>query len=168
MLTCVFGIVAKASPFWYIYHARSHTTYWRRYRDFLAFARAHLQGEALKAVNKFEKKRAQLYKGWLYPGAHRVSTMLERHMQPMTRCLYMARDFHGHRNTAHLLVRGWTLLHNFLPYCPRARSPRICGQAPATSFSPFHKLNQKQYRDCWLENLLVATSCQHEFFHQKR
>jgi len=153
---------------WHIYHARTYITYWRRYRKFLTFAREHLQGEALKAVNKFEKKRAELYKGWLYPGAHRVSTMLERHMQPMTRCLYMARDFHGHRNTAHLLVRSWTLLRNFLPYCPRARSPRVSGQPASPDISPFHKLNQKQYRACWLENLLVATSCQHEFFHQKR
>lgn len=153
---------------WHIYHARSHTTYWRRYRDFLAFAREHLKGEALKAVNRFEKKRAELYKGWLYPGAHRVSTMLERHMQPMTRCLYMGRDFHGHRNTAHLLIRGWTLLHNFLPYCPRARSPRTREQAASPYISPFQKLNQKQYHDCWLQNLLVATSCQHEYFHQKR
>lgn len=91
---------------WYIYHAKSHTTYWRCYRKFLIFAREQLTGEALKAVNKVEKKRAELYKGWLYPGAHRVSTMLERHMQPMTRCLYMARDFHGHRNTSHLLIPG--------------------------------------------------------------
>lgn len=148
---------------WYIYHARSHTTYWRRYRDFLAFAREHLKGEALKAVNRFEKKRAELYKGWLYPGAHRVSTMLERHMQPMTRCLYMGRDFHGHRNTAHLLIRGWTLLHNFQPYCQRARA-----RSKSPYVSPFHKLNKKRYRNCWLENLLVATSCQHEYFHQKR
>lgn len=148
---------------WYIYHARSYVTYWRRYRKFLSFAREHLKGEALKAVNKFEKKRAELYKGWRYPGAHRVSTMLERHMQPMTRCLYMARDFHGHRNTAHLLVRGWTLLHNFLPFCPRARA-----RSGSPYVSPFHKLNKKRYRDCWLENLLVATSCQHQYFHQKR
>ena len=153
---------------WHIYHARSHTTYWRRYRDFLAFAREHLKGEALKAVNRFEKKRAELYKGWLYPGAHRISTMLERHMQPMTRCLYMGRDFHGHRNTAHLLVRGWTLLHNFLPYCPRTRSPRTREQAASPYITPFQKLNQKQYHNCWLQNLLVATSCQHEYFHQKR
>ena len=84
-------------------------------------------------------------------------------MQPMTRCLYMARDFHGHRNTAHLLVRGWTLLHNFLPFCPRART-----RSGSPYVSPFHKLNGKQYHECWLQNLLIATSCQHEYFHQKR
>lgn len=148
---------------WHIYHARTYMTYWRRYRNFLTFAREHLKGEALKAVNKFEKKRAELYKGWHYPDAHRVSTMLERHMQPMTRCLYMSRDFHGHRNTAHLLVRGWTLLHNFLPYCPRTLA-----RSASPYVSPFHKLNQMRYHDCWLENLLIATSCQHQYFHQKR
>jgi hypothetical protein len=81
-----------------------------------------LHGEALKAVNKFKSRRAEVLRARQRPGAHRVSTMLERHMQPMTRCLYMARDFHGYRGTALLLVRGWTLLHNFLPYCPRARA----------------------------------------------
>jgi hypothetical protein len=148
---------------WHIYYAKTYITYWRRYRKFLAFGREHLTGKALETVAKFEKKRAELFKGWRHPGSHRVSTMLERHMQPMTRCLYMARDFHGHRNTAHLLVRGWTLLHNFLPYCPRARARSI-----SFYVSPFHKLNGKQYRDCWLENLLVATSSQHQYFHQKR
>ena len=148
---------------WHIYRAKTYITYWRRYRAFLVFAREQLTGEALKAVNKFEKKRAELYTGWKHPDSHRVSTMLERHMQPMTRCLYMARDFHGHRNTAHLLVRGWTLLHNFAPYCPRAQM-----RSKSSHLSPFHKLNGKLYCDCWLENLLVATSCQQEYFHQKR
>jgi hypothetical protein len=148
---------------WRIYYARNYKMYWRRYRKFLTFARAHLKGEALKAADKFEKKRAELFHGWHYPGCHRVSTMLERHMQPMTRCLYLARDFHGHRNTAHLLVRGWALPHNFQPYCPRARL-----HSGLPYVSPFHQLNRKLYRDCWLQNLLVATSCQHEYYHQIR
>ena len=148
---------------WRIYHARSQSAYYIAFRQFLTFAQEHLQGEALKAVNRFKSRRAELMRARQYPGAHRVSTMLERHMQPMTRCLYLARDFHGHRNTAHLLVRGWTLLHNFLPYCPRARA-----RSGSPYISPFHKLNHKQYRPCWLENLLVATSCQHHYFHQKR
>lgn len=148
---------------WSIYHARSQSAYYTAFKTFLTFAEANLKGEALKAVRLFAKKRAELLHARQYPGGHRVSTMLERHMQPMTRCLYMARDFHGHRNSAHLLVRGWCLLHNFLPYCPRTRAR---SQSPYVS--PSHKLNKKQYRDCWLENLLAATSCQHEYFHQKR
>ncbi len=148
---------------WRIYQAKSQSAHYTAFKVFLDFAQVNLKGEALKAVLKFKKKRAELLRALRYPGGHRTSVMLERHMQPMTRCLYMARDFHGHRNTAHLLVRGWALLHNFLPYCPRAQA-----RSHSPHVSPFHQLNHKLYRDCWLENLLVATSCQYEFFHQKR
>ncbi len=148
---------------WRIYQAKSQSAYYTAFNVFLDFATVNLKGEALKAVLKFKAKRAVLLRALRYPGCHRTSVMLERHMQPMTRCLYMARDFHGHRNTAHLLVRGWALLHNFLPYCPRARA-----RSGLPDVSPFHRLNQKLYRACWLQNLLVATSCQHEFFHQFR
>lgn len=151
------------SRIWHIYHAKNYMTYWRRFRAFLAFAEEHLQGEALKAVRKFQQQRAELFVGWRHPGCHRVSTMLERHMQPMARCLYMARDFHGHRVSAHLLVRSWALLHNFQPYCPRAR---LRSGSPFTS--PFHKLNGFTYRKNWLENLLVASSTQVEHYHQIR
>lgn len=145
--------------FWHIYHAKSYVTYWRRFRAFLAFADAHLTGEALHAVRKFKRKRAELFVGWRHPGCHRVSTMLERHMQPMTRCLYMGRNFHGHRVSAHLLIRSWALLHNFQPYCPRARL-----RSGSSFTSPFHKLNGTHYRTCWLENLLVASSLQVEYY----
>lgn len=148
---------------WRIYQAKSQSAYYTAFKVFLDFAQVNLKGEALKAVLKFRKKRAELLRALRYPSGHRTSVMLERHMQPLTRCLYMARDFHGHRNTAHLLVRGWALLHNFLPYCPRARA-----RSDSPYASPFHKLNGKQYMQCWLQNLLVATSCQYQFFHQKR
>ncbi|MFQ3658745.1 MAG: hypothetical protein SNJ54_07350 [Anaerolineae bacterium] len=149
--------------FWHIYRAKRYGTYWRRFRAFLEFANAHLTGEALNAIRKFEQKRAELFVGWRHPGCHRVSTMLERHMQSMTRCLYMGRDFHGHRASAHLLVRSWALLHNFLPYCPRARL-----RTGSPFSSPFHKLNGMTYRTNWLENLLVASSAQVEHYHQIR
>jgi hypothetical protein len=149
--------------FWRIYHAQSYVTYWRRFRAFLVFADQNLSGEAWKAVRKFAHKRAELFVGWRHPGCHRVSTMLERHMQPMTRCLYMGRGFHGHRVSAHLLIRSWALLHNFQPYCQRTR---LRSGSPFTS--PFHKLNGMCYRTCWLENLLIASSGQVEYYHQIR
>jgi hypothetical protein len=148
---------------WRIYHAKSQSAYYTAFKVFQDFAEVNLKGEALKAVMKFKKKRAELLRSLRYPDCHRTSVMLERHMQPMTRCLYMARQFHGHRNTAHLLVRGWALLHNFQPYCPRTTA-----RSGSPYVSPFHKLNAKRYRHCWLENLLVATSCQHQYFHQIR
>jgi hypothetical protein len=148
---------------WRIYHAKSQSNYYYHYSKFLAFAQQHLKGEALKAVERFQQKRAELLTGLFHPGCHRVSTMLERHMQPMTRCLYMGRDFHGHRVSAHLLVRSWALLHNFQPYCPRARL-----RSGRSFTSPFHKFNGRCYRTCWLENLLVASSTQVEYYHQIR
>ena len=148
---------------WRIYQAKSQTSYYFHFDQFLIFARQQLKGEALKAVERFRQKRSELRQGLFHPGCHRVSTMLERHMQPMARCLYMGRDFHGHRVSAHLLVRSWALLHNFQPYCPRTR---LRTGSPFTS--PFHKLNGFAYRTCWLENLLVASSVQVEYYHQIR
>lgn len=148
---------------WQIYHAQSSGNYYYHFTRFLILAQQQLTGEALKAVERFKQKRSELIQGLFHPGCHRVSTMLERHMQSLTRCLYMGRHFHGHRVSAHCLVRSWALLHNFQPYCPRARA-----RSGSPYVSPFHKLNHKQYHQCWLENLLVATSCQHEYFHQKR
>lgn len=151
------------SLIWRIYHAKTPRNYYYHFNKFLTFAQQQLRGEALKAVERFKAKRPELLQGLFHPGCHRVSTMLERHMQSMTRCLYMGRDFHGHRRSAHLLVRSWALLHNFLPYCPRARL-----RSGALFTSPFHKLNAFTYRTCWLENLLVASSSQVEYYHQIR
>lgn len=72
---------------WRLYPARSQSAYYGAFKCFVTFAQANLKGEALKAVRLFEQKRAELGRARPYPGGHRVSTMLERHMQPMTRCL---------------------------------------------------------------------------------
>ncbi len=148
---------------WKIYRAKSQSNYYYHFDKLLKFAAQHLQGEALSQITRFKHKRGQLLQGLFHPGCHRVSTMLERHMQPLARCLYTGREFHGHRVSAHLLVRSWALLHNFQPYCPRTR---LRTGSPFTS--PFHKLNGFTYRPCWLENLLVASSCQLEYYHQIR
>ena len=147
---------------WDIYHSLSPETFTEHLMAFLDFAHVHLQGEALKAVLKFKKRQFELMEGLYHPGCHRVSTMLDRHMQSLTRCLYMARDFHGHRTSAHLQVRAWALMHNFWPYCPRTLTR---SGSPYTS--PAHKLNQFCYHDNWLHNLLIATSCQHIYIHHK-
>jgi len=148
---------------WNIYRAKSQSNYYYHFDKLLRFAEQHLQGEALSQIARFKYKRAQLLQGLFHPGCHRVSTMLERHMQPLARCLYIGREFHGHRVSAHLLMRSWALLHNFQPYCPRAR---LRSGSPFTS--PFHKLNGFVYRPCWLENLLVASSAQVQYYHQFR
>ena len=44
------------------------------------------------------------------------------------------------------------VLHNFWPYCPRARVRQ-------RFISPAHKLNGFVYHDNWLHNLLISSSC---------
>jgi hypothetical protein len=77
--------------------------------------------------------------------------MIDRLLDPLDRCLYAARYFHGHLLSAEYQVRAWALLHNFQPFCPRAK---IREQFQ----SPFHRLNGFVYHDNWLHNLLVASS----------
>ncbi len=83
-------------------------------------------------------------------------------MQSPTRCFYMARDYRGHRTSVHLKARAWALIYNFLPYCLRAIAH---SDLPFTS--PAHKLNRFRYHDTWLQNLFIATSCQHAYVRQK-
>ena len=136
---------------WRIYHARSQRNYYYHFDKFLTFARQHLTEEAFKAVERFKRKRDELRQGLLHPGCHRVSTMLERHMQLMTCCLYMARDFHGHRDSVHLLVRSWALLPT---------------RSVAIRFTFHVTVSQAEWPV--LPNLLVASSNQVEYFHQIR
>ena len=96
-----------------------------------------------------------------YPTAYRTSNMIDRHMEPMARWLASSRYFHGNVQSAEIRTRSWALLHNYWPYCPRAKI-REQYQSPA------HKLNKFVYRENWLENMLVATSCQGFRYRHKK
>lgn len=90
----------------------------------------------------------------------RQRIVLDRHMEPMARWLAGGRYFHGHLQAAELRTRSWAVLHNFRPYCPRATVSK-------TFSSPAHQLNGFVYRENWLENLLVSSSCQ-QFRHRHK
>jgi len=108
-------------------------------------------GAGLDAILKLCERAPAYALAYAYPSAYRTSNMLDRHMERMDRCFYSAKYFHGHLMTAEYAVRGWALLHNFLPYCPRSLS--------ASKYqSPAHKLNGFVYHDNWLQNLLVSAS----------
>ncbi len=96
-----------------------------------------------------------------YPDAYRTSNMIDRHMEPMDRCLDSARYFHGHLMSAEFQIRAWALMHNFQHYCPRSNI-RKQYQSPA------HKLNRFVYHDNWLHNLLISTSGQAIYAHHRK
>lgn len=136
---------------WDIYHTDEISSFKQQVKDLQTWAQQNLTSYALKSVLKLCSKSHLFVLAFDYPDAYRTSNMLDRHMEPMDRCLYSARYFHGHLMTAEYQIRAWALFHNFQPYCPRSKIRQ-------KYISPFHKLNGFVYHDNWLQNLLVASS----------
>lgn len=136
---------------WDIYHAANPQVFRERAADFQAWAQQNLTGTALEAVEKLCTKTDTFVLAFDYPEAYRTSNMIDRHMEPLARCLDSARFFHGHWHSAELQIRAWALFHNFWPYCPRAKISQQFS-------SPVHKLNGHVYHSIWLHNLLISTS----------
>jgi len=136
---------------WDIYHAPDPQAFRQRCTDFLTWARLTMTGPALQAIEKLYAKMELFVTAFAFPQAYRTSNMIDRHMQPLARCLVQARCFHGHWHSAERQVRSWALCHNFGPYCPRAR-------ASQQYHSPAHRLNGKVFHTNWLHNLLISSS----------
>jgi hypothetical protein len=137
---------------WEIYHSPDKATFKTSIQAFHKWAQATLpSGPALEAVLKLCHRQDEFLKAYDYPSAYRTSTMLDRQMDLMNRYLFSTKYFHGHLSSAEDGLRAWALLHNFQPYCPRAK-------IAANFISPAHRLNGFVYHPCWLQNLLVSAS----------
>jgi len=136
---------------WDVYHAQDADHFMQHIADLQRWAHAHVTGPTLEAILKLCSKADLFVLAFDYPDAYRTSNMLDRQLDPLDRCLYSARYFHGHLMSAEYQVRAWALFHNFQPYCPRAKIRQYYQ-------SPFHKLNGFVYHHNWLQNLLVAAS----------
>jgi hypothetical protein len=142
---------------WDAYHAVEVEAFHQQLLDLAQWASQHLTGTALESVQKLCAKAPRFALAFDYPQAHRTSNMIDRHMEPLARCLSQARAFHGHLISAQFQLRAWALLHNFQPYCPRA-------QISQHYLSPMHQLNGFVYHDNWLQNLLISTSVQYVLY----
>ena len=136
---------------WNVYHAADAETFRSRAEALRIWAEEHTTGYALEAVLKLCAKTERFVLAYNYPLAHRTSNMLNRHMNSMARWLDSTRFFHGDWVSAERSIRAWALLHDFGPYCPRAKI-RLAFSSPA------HKLNGFVYPQNWLHNLLISTS----------
>ncbi len=145
---------------WDIYRAATPGTFYKQVGDLYAWAHHALSGKAWQAVEKLCAKTGAFLLAFDYPQAYRTSNMIDRCMQPLARCLYSARFFHGHLMSAEYGLRAWALLHNFRPYCPRSKISK-------QYHSPVHKLNGFVYHDNWLHNLLISTSVQRIYAHHR-
>jgi len=138
---------------WDSYHAKDLDAFHQQIDDLVQWARQSLTGTVLDAVLKLCAKAPRFALAFAYPSAYRTSNMIDRHMEPLARCLFSARFFHGHLQAAEWQVRAWALFHNFQPYCPRS-------DIRQHYLSPVHKLNGAVYHENWLQNLLISTSIQ--------
>lgn len=136
---------------WDIYAAPDREQFRQQVAAFKQWSQEVISGTALEAIDKLCSKVDSFILAFDHPDAFRTSNMIDRHMEPMARWLFSARFFHGHWVSAEKQVRGWAVLHNFWPYCPRAK-------VRDTYQSPAHRLNGRTYHDNWLHNLLVSTS----------
>ncbi|MCI0551148.1 MAG: hypothetical protein L0287_09350 [Anaerolineae bacterium] len=136
---------------WEVYHAGDAVAFRLQAIQLLAWAETNTSGAVLEAVRKLCAKVDRFVLAYAHPHAHRTSNMLDRHMNAMARWLDSTRFFHGHWVSAERSMRAWALLHDFGPYCPRAKISQ-------TYSSPFHKLNGFVYHANWLHNLLISTS----------
>jgi hypothetical protein len=136
---------------WDVYRAADAASFRLQAEELRLWAEKNTTGYVLEAVLKLCAKTERFVLAYEHPLAHRTSNMLDRHMNPMDRWLDSARFFHGHWSSAERSIRAWALLHDFGPYCPRAKISQ-------TFSSPAHKLNGFVYHQNWLHNLLIATS----------
>jgi hypothetical protein len=147
---------------WDIYHAADAQDFRRQVQAFCHWAHQTVSGTALEAIEKLCAKTELFVRAFDHPGAYRTSNRVDRHMDPLARWLFSARHFHGDWSSAEKQVRAWALLHNFWPYCPRARISQRFD-------SPVHQLNGLLYHDNWLHNLLISTSATGlNAYHRKR
>lgn len=136
---------------WNVYHAADAAAFLLQAEALRLWAEQHTTGYALEAVLKLCAKTEHFALAYDYPLAHHTSNMLDRHMNSMARWLDSTRFFHGHWVSAERSIRTWALLHDFGPYCPRAKISQ-------TYSSPAHRLNGFVYHQNWLHNLLISTS----------
>lgn len=137
---------------WDIYQAVDKAAFFQQIGRFQLWSQQHLAGPALDAVEKLCTHAEAFALTFDFPDAYRTSNMIDRHMLPLDRWLFVARDFHGHWTSAEHQIRAWVLFHDFMPYCPRAKIRE-------KFIAPAHKLNGFVYHQNWLHNLLISTSC---------
>lgn len=138
---------------WEAYHTASASEFQQHIADLLLWAQENLpDGPTRDSVFKLCRKSTSFSLAYDFPTAHRTSNMVDRHMGSMDRYLFAGRYFHGHLMTAEYRIRGWALIHNFRPFCPRSQ-PHNDG-----FHSRAHRLNGFVYHQNWLHNLLISSS----------
>jgi hypothetical protein len=138
---------------WGAYHAPDARTFSQRLRRLREWAEAHVDKETVREkVLALCDQRAAFVPAYAHPGCHRTSNLVDRVLRRLDYHLYCGQHLHGSTQAAEGGLRGWALIHNFAPSCPRTV------RATPGLRSPAERLNGKRYHSEWLQNLLVSAS----------
>jgi hypothetical protein len=138
---------------WEAYHAPEARSFSQRLRRLREWATEHVDTEVVREkVLALCAKREAFVRAYAHPGCHRTSNLVDRLLRRLDYHLYCAQHLHGSMKAAEQGLRGWALIHNFAPSCPRT----VRGTPGLRS--PAERLNGKRYHSQWLQNLLVSAS----------
>jgi len=142
-----------ADKLWHCYRAGSKSSFSQRVRRLAEWVTNESMPDVIsKPIVKMRKGLPSYASGYTNESCHRTSNMLDRLMGFMDRHLFNYRYFHGTCESANLGMRGWSLIYNFAPSNPQ--TVKIHGGMK----SPAVRLNQFEYHDNWLQNLLCSAS----------
>ena len=139
---------------WNIYYAETRRALGQRIRRLREWATKNLSGVAQEKTLDLCDKQTE-WNLWYEEGcehAHTTSNMLDRLMRSQNRYFERGQHFHGTLESANLRSRAWAILHNYWDWGRKSVKDNNGYRCPA------ERLNGKRYAECWLENLLVATS----------
>ena len=137
---------------WEVYYSETKRVMGQRIRRLRDWAKKNLSGVVLAKVLDLCDKKAEWSLQHDHPDCHATSNMLDRLMRSQNKYFDRGQHFHGSLVLANRRSRAWAILHNYWPWSPASVSANGGARCPA------ERLNGKRYSDCWLTNLLVATS----------
>ena len=137
---------------WEVYYSETKMMMGQRIRRLRDWAMTNLTGVILEKVLDLCDKKHEWSLWYDHQDGHATSNMLDRLMRSQNKYFDRGQHFHGDLESANLRSRSWAILHNYWPWSPAAVSANDDASCPA------ERLNGKRYCDCWLTNLLTATS----------
>ena len=137
---------------WEVYYSETRKMMSQRIRRLRDWAVKNLQGVILEKVLDLCEKGEEWSLWYDHPDGQATSNMLDRLMRQQNGYFDRGLHFHGDEESANLRSRAWAILHNYWQWSPETMVANEGANCPA------ERLNGKRYADCWLTNLLVATS----------
>jgi len=137
---------------WDVYYSTTRRMMSQRIRRLRDWAMKNVSGVVLEKTLDLCDKQAEWSLWYDHENAYTTSNELDRLMRSQNRYFDRGQHFHGTLESANERSRAWAVLHNYWDWGKKTRKANEGYRCPA------ERLNKKRYADCWLENLLVATS----------